>query len=67
MLTDVIPVVDCVFRSHIVNEESKTLFYCQSVSDTIITKNYKFLRKYIHLDNELCKLFNDEAMADLSA
>jgi len=32
----------------------------------MMTRKYKFLHKYSHLDNELHKLFNDKAMADLS-
>jgi len=44
----------------------KTLFNCPRGSETMTTRKDKFLRKYIYFDNELCKLFNDRATADLS-
>jgi len=48
-------------------EECKALFNCPHISETITTKMYEFLHKYMYLDNELCKVFNDRANADLSA
>jgi len=55
----------CV-RSQTVIEECKMLFNCPPVFETMTTKKYKFLHKYMYRDNELCKLFNDRAIADLS-
>ena len=55
----------CV-RSQTVIEECKTLFNCPPVFQTTTTRKYKFLHKYMHLDNELCTVFNDRAIVDLS-
>jgi len=55
----------CVW-TQTVTEECKTLFNCLSVPETMITRKYKYLHKYIYLDNELRKLFNDRAITDLS-
>jgi len=47
-------------------EECKTLFNCSPISETMTTREYKFLHQYIYLGNELCKLFSDRAIVDLS-
>jgi len=44
----------------------KSVKCCFTVRPSLTKNKYKFLHKYIYLDNELCKVFNDRAIADLS-
>ena len=55
----------CV-RSQTVIEGCKTLPNCPPISETIITRKYKFLHDHIYLDTELYKRFNDTAITDFS-
>jgi len=55
------------FESRTVIAKSKTLFNCPPVFATMTIRKYKLLHKYyICLDNELCRLFNERAIASLS-
>jgi len=56
----------CV-RSQTVVDECKALFNCPPISKIITIRTHKFLLKYMYLDSELCKVFNDRATAELRA
>ena len=48
-------------------DECKTPFNCPPIYETITIRTHNFVHKYMYLDNELCKMFNDRATAELRA